>query len=805
MVEKKISNITDEFDFRLFLRVAKKNSAWIVLFFIIAFLMAFLYLRYTYPKYKAFTTIQISVPEKSKKIIPVPDQGSNDMASKIALLKSSRFLYRVFNKMPLEIGYYQIGNVLNYEMYRTSPFEIEFRSPIVEIYNNPIYVSFTDENNYSLTLNVNNKETVFRLKSNKWERTPVLDSIKLNVRNYSKIRSDMKGLNQNQYYFILSKRENLVRSYSPFLEIIPEDEAAGSIKISFVERNASKSADICNTLAEEFLIYDVEKQAESSTKTLEFIDEQLKTMYDKLYDSEKELQEFKSKNKLNEDIPLPDFSSRLNDLEKQRNDLELEDAAYETIQDAVQDDRNIDVYSLISLLTGTKISNTEIGNLLGELRRLLSSREALLYSKTQNSASIAQLDFQINIQRKLIIETILALKKNNYNQKQEIEQRIENYENEIRENALSFDRLEYIRLQKMNEISSKYYNKLVEVKSELTITNAGITSESTILNVARTPQKPFEPSRRTVAFGAFTGWFLASLILVIARYLFHNDITSINEITKYLDVPILGIVPNYRDVIPISQLLVDKKPKSIISESLRSIRSNLEFLSNTEGPKVLAITSTISGEGKTFVALNLAGIIAFSEKKVIIIDLDMRKPKIHVGFGVPNDKGMSTILINRHRVDECIYKSSLENLDFITAGPVPPNPSELIISSNMTKVLDELKKEYDMIVIDNPPIGLVTDGIRIFKIADYPIYVFRENYSKRNFVQNVRKIIKDHGIKNISAIMNAVDIKKSGYGYSGVYDYDYGYGYGYGFGYYDEDIRREKFSIKEFFRKLISK
>ena len=267
----------------------------------------------------------------------------------------------------------------------------------------------------------------------------------------------------------------------------------------------------------------------------------------------------------------------------------------------------------------------------------------------------------------------------------------------------------------------------------------------------------------------------------------------------------LGIVPNYKDTIPISQLLVDKKPKSIIAESLRSIRSNLEFLSQSDGPKVLAITSTISGEGKTFVALNLAGIIAFSEKKVIIIDLDMRKPKIHVGFGVPNDKGMSTILINRNSVDECVFKSSLNNLDFITAGPVPPNPSELVISSRMLEVINELKTKYDVIVIDNPPVGLVTDGIRVFKIADYPIYVFRENFSKRNFVQNVKKLMRDNNIKNLSVILNSVDIKRSGYGYSGVYDYDYGYGYGYGFGYYDEDIRREKFSIKEFFRRLISK
>ena len=166
---------------------------------------------------------------------------------------------------------------------------------------------------------------------------------------------------------------------------------------------------------------------------------------------------------------------------------------------------------------------------------------------------------------------------------------------------------------------------------------------------------------------------------------------------------------------------------------------------------------------------------------------------------------MSIVISTGFVIEDCIFKSSLNNLDFITAGPVPPNPSELIISAKMLDVIAELKKKYDLIVIDNPPIGLVTDGIRIIKMADYPVYVFRENFSKRNFVQNVKKLINDNNINNLSIIVNSVDIKRSGYGYSGVYDYDYGYGYGYGFGYYDEDIRRDKFNLKEFFKNLISK
>ncbi len=805
MVERKISNLNDEFDLKLFLKVAKRNSAWIVLFFIISFLMAFLYLRYTYPIYEAKTVIQIALADKNSKLLLDKEFSTqSDISSKIELLKSPTFLDRVFNKLPLDIGYFQIGNVLNYEMYRSSPFEIDYHNPTNELFNIPVYISFTDENNVTVSVNINNKENVYRIKTDKWQRLPMLDSIKVNVKNYEKIRKDMLGLNENPYYFILSKPENLVRTYSANLEVITENDAAGTIKMVFHERSPAKAADICNTIAEEFKVYDIEKQAESSLNTIRFVDDQLKIIYDELYDSEVNLQDFKTKNRLNDETPLPDFNTRINDLESKLNNLEVEESGLRTIQKAVTDNRDIDIYQLISLLAGSR-SEGMISTLLNDLRGQLSRLEALKYSNTPNASSVAQIEYQIKIQRKMIVEAILAVQKSINDQKEEIESRVENYENEVRDGALNFDRIEFVRLQKLNQINEQYYNKLVTIKSELTIANAGITSENTILEASATPVFPFFPSRKLVALSALIGWLIVSLGLIIVRYLFHNEITSLNEIMKYLEVPMLGIVPNYKDTIPISQLLVDKKPKSIIAESLRSIRSNLEFLSQSDGPKVLAITSTISGEGKTFVALNLAGIIAFSEKKVIIIDLDMRKPKIHVGFGVPNDKGMSTILINRNSVDECVFKSSLNNLDFITAGPVPPNPSELVISSRMLEVINELKTKYDVIVIDNPPVGLVTDGIRVFKIADYPIYVFRENFSKRNFVQNVKKLMRDNNIKNLSVILNSVDIKRSGYGYSGVYDYDYGYGYGYGFGYYDEDIRREKFSIKEFFRRLISK
>jgi tyrosine-protein kinase Etk/Wzc len=230
-----------------------------------------------------------------------------------------------------------------------------------------------------------------------------------------------------------------------------------------------------------------------------------------------------------------------------------------------------------------------------------------------------------------------------------------------------------------------------------------------------------------------------------------------------------------------------------MAEAFRAIRTNLQFINHTPGPKVVAITSTISGEGKTFVALNMAGIIAFSGKKVVVCDLDMRKPKIHRGFDVENSDGMSTLLIGKSTIDKAIRHSKLENLDYITAGPIPPNPSELIISPEMDVILAQLKAIYDTVILDTPPAGLVTDAVTLLQKADYPVYIFRSDYSRKQFVQVADKLQNENHIP-LSVVLNGVDLDRSKY--SRKYSYGYGYGYGYtsGDGYYEGKAGHKKLS-----------
>ena len=336
--------------------------------------------------------------------------------------------------------------------------------------------------------------------------------------------------------------------------------------------------------------------------------------------------------------------------------------------------------------------------------------------------------------------------------------------------------MEYNRLKSLQELNEKYYQLLTDKKVLYSISNAGYTSENRVLNPPTISSEPVSPNRKLIYSGFIFVGFIIAFTVLLFKYVTYNEVNTDEDLKQLLPekASFLGNIPLIRNTEEFSQLMVIESPKSSLAESLRNIRTNLSFVN--PNAKTIAISSSISGEGKTFVALNLAGILALSGKKTVIIDLDLRKPKIHLGLNVPNTQGISNLIIGQCKVEETIRKSSVEGLDFITAGPIPPNPSELILSGAFQEVLEKLKSMYDIVIIDNPPVGLVTDGVQILANADVPIYVFKSGYSKRIFANRVKELFDMNQLNHLNVILNGTNFRRS----------SYGYGYGYGYGYYEE-------------------
>ena len=807
MPVKKISNINEEIDIKLFLYIVIKNFYIVVLLLLIALFGSFLYLRYTHPVFEAKAVIQLETNEEMRLFLGT-QPAEDDLSKKTELLRSPTFLERIIAKLPLKIKYYNEGTILDFEQYKDSPYSVEFKIRKPTIYGLPIYIKFFGNNkceiNYSVNKNIHRKTTV---NINELVVLPEFD-LKINILNFDEIYLKDKSILSGNYYFVINNPDNLITDFINNLQVSILNPNARTIQVAFRDQNNVKASEVVNAIVQEFKQYDVEKKAESINKTLEFIDKQLKGIYDRLVESEVQLEDFKKINKIDTilDKSVPNYYSRFNELDDEMIKTELEEKILTNIETRLNAEKNIDIYELLTLISGSEYKGV-ISNLLNNLQELLLKKEELHYEVTENSGQIKALNYRIDIQKKLILESIKNLKNNIQTRKAELNKRISSYSQLISPKNGNYNMVEFSRLQRLYSVNEKYYNELIAKKAQYSIDQAGYVSQTVVLQYSKTPAFPVTPVKSNIYLTMLVTALLLGLIYIIIKYLFYNEIGSFEDIVKYTERPIIGIIPKYNLEIPVSQLIVDKKPSSLIAESFRVIRTNIQFILNESGSKVLSVTSTISGEGKTFFAINLAGVIAFSNKKVIIVDSDMRKPKIHLGFNVENTHGLSTILMGKDTIENCIRKSTLENLDFITAGIIPPNPSELILESKMDTLLEDLKKKYDFVIIDNPPIGLVTDGMKSLTIADYPIYILKANKSKRLFIQNINRLYEESNLKRLSIVLNSVDPKFSNYNYSSKYrfyrGYNYSYGYGVGHDYItDDDIESETKWYQKIFNKI---
>jgi capsular exopolysaccharide synthesis family protein len=791
--KERLSNFSNEFDLGLFVHIVRKSMFWILSVLVVCILGAYLYLKYTPPVYRAKVVMQLGQNDNANRILNVAQfSEDNDLQAKMELIRSKLLIRQTIDKIPMAVSYYAKGDLLTNEHYILSPYEIvqlEIRNESLR--SNPFFIHFNDNQTFEIKVGSIKKE-------GKINELIEIDGIsfKVVVIDFEKIFDIQDG---NEFYFTLNSARDLTQRFYDNLSVRILNNTAKTIEVSYENNNAFLARDFVMALANEFIRYDLERKSLSDENILLFIDSQIDTVFQRLRDSEILLNQYKQENKISNLEELSSvYFSRMNQFEDEIIQLELEEKLLSEIEKLTfSDNREIEVYNLVPIVAGSKYEGALSGLLQG-LYGLLMRKEEALFSVTPDNTKIKGLEYQIEIQRNLIVETIKALRNKLKERKDNLSAKMGDVEGDFY--SLPSKELEFARLQRLFSINDKYYTLLLEKRIEYRISKEGFVSNNQILEDARVPRIPVSPRRNVVLLAFIVAGLLLNFVFISIRYLLHNDITSLNEIVRLSNASIstLGVIPKYKHDIPVSMLLIDKNPKSVMSEAFRNLRTNLQFVDNTPGSKIAAITSTISGEGKTFITINLAGIIAYSGKKVLIIDLDMRKPKVHKGFNVDNDKGMSTLLIGKHSMEECVRKDGLENLWFITAGPIPPNPSELILSNRMSEILKELRESFDVIIIDTPPVGLVTDGISIIQQADYPIYVFRADYSKKQFIQSLDRLKNENRINRITAVLNGVDIERNKYAYRYGYGRGYGYGYGYGYGassnegYYEEKGKKRK-------------
>ncbi|MDR2962796.1 MAG: polysaccharide biosynthesis tyrosine autokinase [Bacteroidales bacterium] len=787
--QKNIPVLNESFDLSKFLLVVRKNILYYVFILALCAAGAFLYLRYTLPTYQAYAVIQINDEQNNDFLNTENLYGKSTLPNTIELLRSQEFLKRILTKLNLYTGYYAQGNFLSTEFYRNAPFFVELEETQSNFLNQPVFVSINENTKkIELSYSLDGHHTITTtIERNTWQQIAGT-KIYVNIINEQAFFEPT-----NDFYFIRYDDETAFKTYiDNNLQIAILNSTANTIQISYSGYNAQKTADIVNAISEMFLIYEVEKKQERAVKVLEFIEEQLKIVYEKLSESEQELANFKKAHNITATSPLLNKSLIFDD--KTRQEIDNYQAQLSSLQRLTKElntNNTLNTSELTALLAGSN-AETLLLNFLNSIGQLQKQRSELLMTVTPENQKIKIIDKQIAEQRELLQQFI-------QNNNRQLREKLASLNALTKSGEISFDETEFTKLSRIHAINQNYYNELIAKRAEYLILKAGNISNSVILQYATVPKSPISPIFSNVVLTALFIALMLIALLTFVRYILFNEITSLKDITQFTDVPISGLIPTTPKVDKIHRFTIENKSNSVITEAFRTLRSNLEFIQQTDTyPKVIAVSSTIPAEGKTFIAVNLGGVISFNHKRVILLDMDLRKPKVHLSFKLSNKKGLSTILIGLDNYKDCIEKTELENFDILTSGPPPPNPAELANSNHFDQLLADLKKEYDVIIIDTPPIGIVSDAIFSFKRADLPIYVVRANVSKRNFLNNVNYIKNKNNIDNLSIVLNAIEVISARYGYNyqgyGYSQYGYGYGYGFGYGYYsyNSDAKSKK-------------
>ncbi len=774
------------------------NWYWFALTIFVAVVLAFFINKYTEPVYTIQSSILIR--DKSNSNTSGIDNMMREMRvfdrirrknveDEKGILESYFLTRKTLEQLNFEVSYFAIGRIREPEIYKNSPFIVTSDSLPLNRYNYPIHIKILDTNSYLLSIN---DEYNIKQKMRFGEKFVSKDfnfSIKKNFAD-----SNLKPATAYENYFIFNDINTLSNQYKNKLQISTTEEKSSILQIRISGKVIEKEVDFLNALGQTYIQMELDEKNQVNEKTILFIDEQLGIISDSLTSAENNLQQFKEENRtINLSIEGKVLFDKLEDLQKQLSSHTINQKYYEYLSKYIREKDTKDIISPTIL----GISDPSLNKLVVELNELSAQKHNLQMGSPNGNPALEITNKKIENLKALINENLNTIIKANTLSINDVKDQIANVDTEIRK--LPNTEKQLINIQRKFTLNDEIYNFLLKKRAETGIARASNTAENRILDKARGENAvQISPNKQLNYILAIIIAILIPLMIIIILDFFDNKIHERKDIESRSQVPIIAEIGHNNKH---SDLVIHKYPRSSISESFRKLRTNLRFsLANKQSDTpVISITSTISGEGKSFTSINTASVIAALEKKTVIIGLDLRKPSLHKFFSVENDIGVSEYLSNQTDLESIIRETEVPNLSMILAGTVPPNPAELIESPKMKEMIEHLKTQFDYIILDTPPVALVTDALLLSPFVDIQLYVVRQNYSNLSILEFLNTI-KEKNKVNFNIILNDINLR-------GYYSYKYNYNYKYGGGYYSHNYYEEEIKmplavkIFEFFKR----
>jgi len=782
---------------------------WFVGTVVACLIAAWVYLYMSTPVYNISATVLIKDDKKGGSagmLSGLESLGLDGMVSssqnidnEIEVLRSKTIVKEVVEDLGLYISYTDEDEFPSRNMYKTSPVQVSLTPQEADLLEEPMIVKMALQPQGSMDVNV-------RIAGNKYqkhfEKLPAVfptdkgtlaffltpDSV-LSSKKTLEETTDSEKTTRN-ITATINKPLAVAKWCCKNMTIEPTSKTTSVAVISLKNSNVERGKDFINKLLEMYNINTNNDKNEVAQKTAEFINERISIISKELGSTEKDLESFKRGagiTDLTSDAQIALTGSA--EYEKKRVENQTQINLLQDLQKYMQNEG----YEVLPSNIG--LQDVNLAAAINRYNEVLVERKRLLRTSTENNPTIINLDTSISAMKENVQVSLDRVLRGLFITKADLDREASRYSRRISE-APGQER-EFVSIARQQEIKAGLYLMLLQKREENAITLAATANNAKIIDDAIADDAPVSPRGRIT--------YLIALILGVGipvGVIYLLELTKFKiegraDVEKLTSAPIVGDIPLTDE--KQGAIAVFENQNNLMSETFRNVRTNLQFMLGND-KKVILVTSTVSGEGKSFISGNLAISLSLLGKKVVIVGLDIRKPGLNKVFNISKkEQGITQYLANpeKNLMDLVQLSDVSKNLYILPGGTVPPNPTELLARDGLDKAIETLKKNFEYVILDTAPVGMVTDTLLIGRVADLSVYVCRADYTRKNEYTLINELIDGNKLPNLCTVINGLDLKKRKYGYYygyGKYGKYYGYGkrYGYGYGYGETSDNKEQ-------------
>ena len=744
---------------------------------------AYAYLRYATSIYATTATLVIKAEQqgsKSDKFDDIFGGGkSQNIQSEIEVLKSRALMTRVVQKKNLQFSYYAIGKFKTINIYKYGPFVIDVANLTDSVRPFTLKLKFSNDKEFKV-----NDENVL---------IPFGQYFKNGFGTFRLIRKPQAGIGKD-YSIEYMPLPSAAAVFASALLVNPKSLGTGILTIGMESTNPNLGADIVNQLMDEYGDFTKEIKNRTSDQMITFIDNRLSVIGRELDSVQNKLLRYSEENNIIDiEAQSSGYFGNISEADKAINVQHLQLDMLELINEYLKDSKNKNLQLVVPSSLG--LDDGTLNELVGGYNKLQLERQLLLDGNVpEGNPAVQENKLQIEKLRQSILENLSNIKRSYNKTINSFQQNSNQSESQLK--ILPYKEKGYLEIKRQVEYKQGIYNLLQEKREETAISRASTISNTQIVERAYVSGTPVKPNKRSIQLMAVLLGIALPALFVFASEVLNDKVSTRFDIEKITTAPILGeIGHSYSDKV----LMVNNTTRSMVAEQFRIVRSNLQYIIGKAEKFTILVTSSFSGEGKSFLSTNIGAVLALAGKKTVILEFDIRKPKVLSGLNMAKGPGITNYLVgksdNLHELIKPVPHQ--EDLFVLACGPIPPNPSELLLGQRVSDMFVWLRENFDVIIIDSAPVGMVSDAQTLSKFADCTLYLVRQGHTFKKQVVLIDEFYREDKLPKVAIIINDVKMK-AGYGYYGYGRYGYGYGYGYG-SYYEEEH-----SPKSIFERILS-